>query len=378
MKTGINFDTYIQGFAYGVLLTLFTYPFLSFIIRKYVSGKWKVRLLFLLLILVVMAFFCSLFSDTLTLLLVASSVLSYCLFHGIADCFSRIKTIGKILVEFLLAFILLLFPLVVVALAGHFRLTETILQKFPDGSYSFFPGYWDDIVQTSFILSVILIATKFVYGYSLNKQEEIKQRKIRDSRLHEELLQAQLDALYARINPHFLYNSLNSIAGLALVDGVKTRQMALALSRFFRYSVDKRSSHLVSLKEEIEMVHTYLEIEKIRFGNHLEFKIELSANCQKSMVPRLLLQPLVENCIRHGWKGDMEIFRISIFIGIRNSALLISVEDNGQPFPDDFVPGYGLKNVSDKLELLFPGKTHVELLNAPVKKVLVTLPVRIE
>lgn len=378
MTTGMSFEVYMKGLVYTVLLALFAYPFLSFIIRKYVCGKWKVRLLFLLFILIGIAFFCPLFSNPSTLLLVGCSAISYCLFHGIADLFSKMKTVGKVLVEFLLSFILFLFPLIVFALVGHFRMTQTILQKFPDGSYTFFPGYWDDIVQTSLILSVILITAKYVYGYGLEKQEKIKQRKVRESRLHEELLQAQLDALYARINPHFLYNSLNSIAGLALVDGDKTRQMALALSRFFRYSVDKRSSHLVSLEEEMEMVHTYLEIEKIRFGNRLDFKIELSANCQKSRVPRLLLQPLVENCIRHGWKGDLEIFRIRISICIRNSALQISVEDNGLPFPDDFVPGYGLKNVSDKLELLFPGKTHLELLNAPVKKVRITLPVRIE
>ena len=84
-----------------------------------------------------------------------------------------------------------------------------------------------------------------------------------------------------KINPHFLYNSLNTIAGLALVDGEKTRQMALALSRFFRYSINKEQTNLICVSEEIEMINTYLDIEKIRFGNQLDYKIECDTECEK-------------------------------------------------------------------------------------------------
>lgn len=375
MKGSIGFDQYVQGFAYGVLIAFFAYPFLSFILRKYVSGKWKIRLLFLFFIMMGMNFFYPVFSDFLTFLLFVCSGISYCLYYVAADYFSKIKKLGRLFLEGIWTFILLLFPLIILALAGNFRMSATILERFPDGSYTFFPGYWDTLVQTAFLLTIVLIPSKYIYEYGVEKQEKIKQRKIRASTLEKELIEAQLDALHAQINPHFLYNSLNAIAGLAMVDGEKTRQMALALSRFFRYSVSKKNSRLVSLEEEIEMVKVYLEIEKIRFGDRLDYRIELSATCQNRKVPRLFLQPLVENCIRHGWKGNIELFRIRISICLRDMELQIAVEDNGIPFPDDLVPGYGLKNVSDKLQLQFSGEARLELINTPVKKVLITLPV---
>lgn len=375
MKNGIGFDEYVRGFAYGVLIAFFAYPFLSFILRKYVSGKWKIRLLFMLLMMMGMHFFYPLFSDFLTFLLWLCSGISYCLFYIVTDYFSKIKKIGRFFLEGIWIFILLIFPLVSLALVGNFQMRETILERFPDGSYTFLPGYWDTIFETSFSLMFLLIVSKYVYEYGAEKQEKIKQRKIRTSILEKELVEAQLDALHAQINPHFLYNSLNTIAGLALVDRQKTRQMALALSRFFRYSVSEKNSRLVALEEEIEMVEVYLEIEKIRFGNRLDYRIELSANCQERKVPRLFLQPLVENCIRHGWKGDMELFRIRISMDVQDTELQIGIEDNGVPFPDDLIPGYGLKNVSDKLQLQFSGEARLELFNTPVKKVLITIPV---
>lgn len=376
MKNSIGFEEYVQGFTYGVLIAFFAYPFLSFIIRKYVCGKWRNRLFFMVLMMMGMSFFYPLFSDFLTSLLFVCSGISYCLFYVAADYFSKIKKIGRFFLEGIWAFILLMFPLVSLALVGNFRMPDTILERFPDGSYTFFPGYWDTILETSFLLAVLLIASKYIYEYGVEKQENVKQKKIRTSILEKELIEAQLDALHAQINPHFLYNSLNAIAGLALIDGEKTRQMALALSRFFRYSVSEKNSRLVSLEEEIEMVKIYLEIEKIRFGDRLDYRIELSETCQKRKVPRLFLQPLVENCIRHGWKGDIEFFRIRISICVRDTELQIAVEDNGIPFPGDLVPGYGLKNVSDKLQLQFSGEARLELLNAPVKKVLIILPVK--
>ena len=130
------------------------------------------------------------------------------------------------------------------------------------------------MLETTVIFSIILIASRYFYTYLLEKAEEKKQRKIKETILEKELIHAQLEALHAKINPHFLYNSLNTIAGLALVDGEKTRQMALALSRFFRYSINKEQTNLICVSEEIEMINTYLDIEKIRFGNQLDYKIE--------------------------------------------------------------------------------------------------------
>jgi two-component system LytT family sensor kinase len=235
------------------------------------------------------------------------------------------------------------------------------------------PIYGLDLKKTiPFYPIVALLVASIDVGcrYIISLQQLLKKaRELETLQLKEQLTHSQLDALHAKINPHFLYNALNSIAGFSLTDGHKTRQMAVSLSKFFRYSINREQSNLTTLQEELEMVETYLEIEKIRFEDLLNYEITMEPGLKELKIPRFLLQPLVENAVKHGLKGDRHELFIRIHALRDGKRLSLSVQDNGLPFADNFEPGYGLKSVYDKLDLLFPEKYEVTLFNTPVKQV---------
>jgi len=217
-------------------------------------------------------------------------------------------------------------------------------------------------------LMVVLVDSGCRYVIRLQSLKK-KAKELETLKLKDQLMQAQLDALHAKINPHFLYNSLNSIAGLALIDGHKTRKMAISLSKFFRYSINRENSNLTTVKEEMEMAETYLEIERVRFEERLNYEIHIEPGLEAFKIPRFILQPLVENSVKHGLRGDLRELFIRIHASYEGKKLSLSVQDNGLPFAENFEPGYGLKSVYDKLDLLFPGKYEVALYNNPEKQV---------
>lgn len=242
-------------------------------------------------------------------------------------------------------------------------------------------NYTDDILtqrwlsfQRSFpicIIDALLITTlDAACRYVIRLQESREKiKELETLKIKEQLTKAQLDALHAKVNPHFLYNSLNSIAGLALTDGQKTQQMAVSLSKFFRYSINHKEDNLVTVGEELEMVETYLKIEEIRFEERLNFEIINAPETEEIKIPRFILQPLVENSVKHGMKGKEGNLFIRIQAQMEGKKLSLSVEDDGEPFGDDLKPGYGLKSIYDKLDILFPEKYEVALYNEPVKRV---------
>ncbi len=184
---------------------------------------------------------------------------------------------------------------------------------------------------------------------------------------------AQLEALSSQINPHFLYNTLNAISGLALVDGKKTMHMTVALSKLLRYNLDNADRNLATVGEELEVTKTYLEIEKIRFEDGLNYKIEISEESMPFLIPRFLLQPLVENSIRHAFLHSENGIFIKIIVSLTDGNIAISIHDNGNPFPETIIHRYGMKNVNDRLQLLFPEKYDIQISNRPQKEITVIL-----
>lgn len=197
--------------------------------------------------------------------------------------------------------------------------------------------------------------------YELTRQKELKNR-------------AELNALQARINPHFLYNALNSIASLAHTSAERTEKMALSLSKLFRYNVNRESELTTSLGEELEMVQLYLEIEKQRFGERLNFSIETDKQLYEKQIPRFLIQPLVENAIKHGIskiKGE-GIIKLKIYS--KEKGFCIEIHDNGPAFPiNDLVNGYGLQNTYDKLNLVYKKPYDLKFVNNDGKYLLIYL-----
>jgi len=203
----------------------------------------------------------------------------------------------------------------------------------------------------------------------LERKRQFDEKELELSRLRELKTKAELDALHSKVNPHFLYNALNSIADLSVTDGKKARKMTIALADLFRYSINYSNNNFSTIKEELEMAEVYLQIEKIRFEDQLNYTIKTENELEHYLVPRFVLQPLMENAVKHGLKATGRLTEIELTIKKEKEGLVICIADNGPLFPDELKPGYGVKSVYDKLDLLFPDSYEIHFGNTPKKQV---------
>ena len=185
-----------------------------------------------------------------------------------------------------------------------------------------------------FFSSCISIIRALYIFLETKSRNIISQKDVELARLSELNKQAELQSLQSKINPHFLYNALNSIASLAGSDAKKTEKMALALSDFFKYSLNKEQKEKVSLKEEIQSVETYLEIEKVRFGDKLNYQLYCPGELKNIEIPQFLIQPLIENAVKHGVSKITGKGEIRLEINQLTNVLEIRVFDNGPAFSD--------------------------------------------
>src|SRR6185436_6208653 len=203
----------------------------------------------------------------------------------------------------------------------------------------------------------------------LDRKRKLNEKELEVTKLMALKTKAELDALHSKINPHFLYNALNSIADLAITDGKKARKMTVALADLFRYSINYSDHNFSTVKEEVEMAEVYLQIEKIRFEDQLNYSIKVDENVNHCLIPRFVLQPIVENAVKHGLKATGKMTEIKIEVSSDDKGLALLVADNGPAFPEELSPGYGVKSMYDKLDLLFPGAYEVHFTNQPRKTV---------
>lgn len=171
--------------------------------------------------------------------------------------------------------------------------------------------------------------------------------------------QAQLEMLRYQLNPHFLFNALNSIRASVDEDSIRAKGMITQLSKFLRYSLLGNNEKQASLGEEIEAVENYLAIEKIRFEDKLEILFDVEDSARDFPVPCFLLNPLVENAVKHGFKGLSKPLKIRIFARLENAGLLLEVANTGslENGSQSHGTGIGLKNVRERLEKIFPQKS---------------------
>jgi len=171
------------------------------------------------------------------------------------------------------------------------------------------------------------------------------------------LMQARLDALTSQINPHFLFNTLNSISTLIRMDPDRARAMLQKLSRILRRRL-KNQEHFTPLRDELEFIEDYLSIEIVRFGDKLKIAREIDPMVSDMLVPSMLLQPLVENSIRHGLAGKLEGGTVTLRARRKGHWLTIEIEDDGVGIPEDELAGIGAKgigvsNVRERLKVLY-------------------------
>jgi two-component system LytT family sensor kinase len=227
-----------------------------------------------------------------------------------------------------------------------------------------------------FSLVIMIIVCTALYVRGMQKQQFVSMLNAKELdvlRLTQQNTHAQLAALQARINPHFLYNALNAIASLIHDNPGQAEAMTLKLSELFRHSVNRDMENTISVSEEMEIVNIYFDIERVRFGKRIDFITAIDPALANVKIPRFLLQPLVENALKHGLKNITKNGWLKISIE-EKTGIEIAVADNGAPFPDDYEAGYGLQSTYDKLALLYPGNYEIYIRNQPVKEVRIIIP----
>jgi two-component system, LytTR family, sensor histidine kinase AlgZ len=173
---------------------------------------------------------------------------------------------------------------------------------------------------------------------------------------------AELRALKSQINPHFLFNCLNSISALTSTDPSRARDMCVLLSDFLRKTLGLGERESISWREELELARTYLEVEQVRFGTRLRVEMQVDDECAECQVPPLVLQPLIENAIKHGIATMVEGGTVRLEGHIENGRLAVRVENSFDPeAPSPRRHGLGLRNVRSRLQTRFGDAARLQL-----------------
>lgn len=207
-------------------------------------------------------------------------------------------------------------------------------------------------------LAEVLVALIAIVVSKLEQQEESQQRETMMNELSKE---AELTQLRQQLQPHFLFNSLNSINALVVSQPQKAREMVIQLSEFLRGTIRKDPQKWVSVSEELDYLRLYLDIEKVRFGHRLNINFEIEEGAESLQLPQLLIQPLLENAIKYGLYGVTEEVSIDLSISKNQNYLMISISN---PYDPDVAPGkgtgFGLDSVERRLFLVFGRKDLLE------------------
>ncbi len=232
------------------------------------------------------------------------------------------------------------------------------------------------------IYSLVMMILVLIRSYSIRKNHELNMAlmSLRNNQLKNQLTQAQLQALKLQLNPHFLFNTLNTISSLIIVGEEQTSiNMTSKLGDFLRRTLEMADHEMVPLAKELEFFNLYLEIESIRFRDKLELRQQIDDACLSTLVPNLILQPLIENAVKYGVskKKEAKLIELSVRrtddlleVCLFNEGPLLSSENQGNG-------GIGLKNVKERLEKIYAKQFFFAMENDKLRngvKVLLQVP----
>jgi sensor histidine kinase YesM len=232
------------------------------------------------------------------------------------------------------------------------------------------PGFYWRELQSSLPISLVIT---LVVGLSITSYEtlrhrlqdttlELRTRQVEQERANKLLVEARLSSLESRIHPHFLFNTLNSIASLIPSDPKRAEAMVEKLASLLRFSISANQTSLVPLAQELKIVRAYLDIECTRFGQRLQYEISVPDVLGDFRVPPLALQTLVENSVKHVVAQSTKPASIKVDGALQNGYLVLSVTDDGAGFSlADIAPDHGLGNLVARLEFLFGESAHLNV-----------------
>lgn len=222
------------------------------------------------------------------------------------------------------------------------------------------PGFvelWRNKFYGQLLASLLLYGVILLVGWMVDSREKLARQRMEAAQLSEQLAKAQLSALRQQIEPHFLFNTLNTIAGLVREGrGENAVDMIAGLSELLRRTLQSSDRQEVALGEELEIAEKYLEIEKARFAERLQVTVEVAEELRGARVPSLILQPVVENAVKHGVAKRVQGGTIGISAARENGALELCVKNDGPGFAEGWEKerrGIGLENVRERLRSLY-------------------------
>jgi two-component system sensor histidine kinase AlgZ len=208
-----------------------------------------------------------------------------------------------------------------------------------------------------FVLGVLLYLAAVAIHYLFLEIEAVREAEEEVLRYRVLAREAELRAFKAQVDPHFLFNSLNAVASMCGSRPMEAREMAQRLADFFRLILRLGALERITLADEIDLVQRYLAIEKVRFGERLSIHIDVSEDASRCMVPPLLLQPLVENAVRHGVASMVEGGMIEIVATLENHVLRIVIDNPADPDRNDVRgEGIGLENARGRIKAVSEGQ----------------------
>ncbi len=198
------------------------------------------------------------------------------------------------------------------------------------------------------------------------EEERAAELTLKASQLETQVTRARLKALEMQLNPHFLFNALNSIASLVQQRKTDPAYDAIAiLGDLLRETIHAGDRHTIPLRSEMKLLEKYLDLERMRFSDRMRASIDVAQDCHEAAVPAMVLQPLVENAIRHGISEAPESGLLEIAVRRQNSLVVIEVKDDGPGLPDGWAlengAGVGLRNLRDRLTAHFDAQFELTL-----------------
>ncbi len=238
------------------------------------------------------------------------------------------------------------------------------------------------LIISSFIYSIIIGCVVSYYFYLIARQREISNQltleKLKQAEYERALTENNLKILQAQIEPHFLFNTLSNVIGLIDQRPDDARKMLEHFTHYLRASLSRTREPNTTLEDEMTIVNAYLSIQKIRMGERLNYKITVDETLNATPFPPLLIQPLVENSVRHGLEPEIAGGEIGVEIYKKNNRLTIIVSDTGKGADNLQSDGIGLKNIRERLSSLFPDGASIEIRANRPKGLKTTLQIPLE
>ena len=241
------------------------------------------------------------------------------------------------------------------------------------------PVYSDFLASTSawrLFIGVLFYFLITAFYYLIIYYNTLQEKIVKEAKLNNLVTESELKSLKFQINPHFIFNSLNSMSALTTIDPDRARSMILKLADFLRYTLANNGKDQNRLEEELKNINLYLDIEKIRFEEKFEYLEEIDNGVLDHKVPNMILQPLFENAIKHAVYDSLDKITIKLKCLIENSFLKISLENNFENGYSKKGAGIGLQNIKSRLELIYGQKNLVDIKKeGDIFKVILYIPV---